>query len=138
MSLVRSLTDLLATPYSTEMFRCREPKKLCCELARCFDVRMDQGAACDRRHRVDGGHAVSAAAVCVSLRCRNRLEAIGNLQGDGASPTEGDHRSGHGGDVAGRAVSRLRRSLVLGPLAAWKIAAGDRDVGTARIFRPLR
>ena len=30
------------------------------------DVRMDQGAACHRRHRVDGGHAVSTAAVRLS------------------------------------------------------------------------
>src|ERR1700733_2832035 len=116
MSLVRSLIDLFATPELAKMFRCCGEEIARLRTSEIPDVRMDQGAACDRRHRVDGGHAVSATAVCLSLRGRNRIEAIGNVQGDGTSAAEGDHQSGDGGDVAGWALPRLRRSLVLGRL----------------------
>src|ERR1700710_529506 len=117
MSLIRSLTDLVATPVLREMFRR-------CGEAGHRDVRMDQGAARDRRHRVDGGHALSAAAVCLSLRGRDRIEAVGDFQGDGASAAESDYQSGDGGDVACRTLPRLRRSLVFGWLVTRKIAAG--------------
>src|SRR3954463_8529840 len=121
MSLVRSLTDLVATLVLREMFRG-------CGMVGHPNVRMDQSAACDRRHRMDGRHALSAAAVCLSLQRRDRIEAIGNLQGDGAPAAEGDHQSGDGGDVGGGTLSCLGRSLVFGGLVAWKAAAGDRDV----------
>src|ERR1700682_4200139 len=98
---------------------------------------MDQGAACDRRHRVDGGNALSAAAVCLSLRRRDRIETVRNLQADGAPSAEGDHQSGDGGDVACRALPRLGWSLVFGRVAALETTAGDRAVGNARISSPV-
>src|SRR3984893_5386365 len=103
-----------------------------------LDVRMDQGAACDRRHRMDGGHAVSAAAVCLSLRGGKRLEAVRNLQGDGTATFEGDHQPGDDRDLAGGTLPRLVRPLVFGALAAWQAAAGAAAVGRPRFFFPLR
>src|SRR5450756_816955 len=82
------------------------------------DVRMDQGPACDRRDRLDGGHAVFAAAVRLPLRGGGRIEAVGNVQGDGTAAAEGDHESGDGRHVASRTVPRLGRTLVFGALAA--------------------
>src|SRR6185295_12268064 len=138
MSLLSALTDRFATPVLAETFRCCRQEIAQVRTNGYCDVRMDQGAACDRGHRVDGGHALSAAVVCLSLRCRDRIEAVGNLQGDGASPAEGDHQPGNDGDVAGRTLPRLGWSVVFRGLVAGKIAAGDCNVGIARISRPLR
>src|SRR5450631_1465121 len=99
---------------------------------------MDQGAACDRRHLVDGGHAVSAAAVRLSLRGGSRIEAVRNLQGDGTAIAEGDHQPGDDRDLVGRALPRLGRPLVLSGLAARQASAGGVAIGCPRFFFPLR
>src|SRR6266478_4262627 len=99
---------------------------------------MDQGAACDRSHLVDGGHAVSAAAVRLSLRGGSRIEAVRNFQGDGTAVAEGDHQPCDDRDLAGRALPRLGRPLVFIELAAWQASAGGGAVGCPRFFFPLR
>ena len=93
---------------------------------------MDQGTACYRRHCVDGGHALSAAAVRLPLRSGSRIEAVRNLQGDGTAAAEGDHQPGDDRDLAGRALPRLGRPLVLSGLAARQAA---RAVGGGRRHR---
>src|SRR3982074_1219073 len=99
---------------------------------------MDQGAACDRRDRVDGRHALAAAAVRLPWRRGNRIEAIRDVQGDGTAVAEGDHESGDDRDLAGRTLPRLGRALVFGGLVAWQASTCDRAVGRPRIFFPLR
>src|ERR1700676_3055877 len=84
------------------------------------DVRMDQGAACDRCHRVDGRHALSAAAVRLSLRRRNWIDAVRDVQSDGTAVAQGYHQPGDGGHLAGWTLPRLGRPLVRGGLGAWK------------------
>src|ERR1700694_224753 len=102
------------------------------------DVRMDQGAACDRRHRVDGGHALSAAAVRLSLQCGDRIEAVRDVQGDGTAVAESDHQSGDDRNLAEWTLPCLGRPLVFGALVTWKASAGGRAVGRPRFFFPLR
>src|ERR1700694_6019055 len=99
---------------------------------------MDQSAACDRRHRMDGRHALSAAAVRLSLRIGSWIEAVRNVQGDGTAVAEGDHEPGDDRNLAGRTLSRLGRPLVFGGLAARQAAAGGIVVGPPRFFFPLR
>src|SRR5262249_5991881 len=48
-------------------------------------VRVVEGLPRHRDHRLDGGNALSAAALRLSLRSRARLPAVGDLQGDGAA-----------------------------------------------------
>src|SRR6476661_5148738 len=98
------------------------------------DVRMDQGAACDRRHRVDGGHAVSAAAVRLSLRGRGGIEAIRDVQTDGTAAAEGHHKPGDDRYLAGWTLPRLDRPLVFGRLAPRQAFAGAAAVGRPRLF----
>src|SRR3954469_14795535 len=88
------------------------------------DVRIDQGVACDCGHLVDGRHAVSAAAVRLPLRRRDRLKTVRDVQGDGTPAAEGDHQSGHDHHLAGRVLPRLERALVRLRLAAWQAFAG--------------
>src|ERR1700682_4580505 len=102
------------------------------------DVRVDQGAACDRRHRVDGGHALSAAAVCLSLRRGSRIEAIRDVQGDGTAVAESDHQPGDDRDLAEWTLPRLGRPLVFGGLVTWKAFTGGPAVGRPRLFFPRR
>src|ERR1700738_324231 len=99
---------------------------------------MDQGAACDRRHRVDGGHAVFAAAVCLSLRGGGRIEAVRDVQADGTAVAEGDHEPGDDRGLVGRALPRLGRSLVFGRLAPRQAFAGGADVRRAWVLFSLR
>src|ERR1700687_3206344 len=99
---------------------------------------MYQGVACYRRHLVDGGHAVSAAAVRLSLRGGSRIEAVRNLQGDGTAIAEGDHQPGDDRDLAGRDLPCLGRPLVLIGVAAWQAPAGGPAIGCPRFFFPLR
>src|SRR5256884_4816856 len=101
------------------------------------NVRMDQGAACDFCHRVDGGHALSAAAVRLSLRGRDRVEAVRDVQGDGTTVAESDHQPGDDRDLAERTLPRLGWPLVFGAVVAWKASAGGRAVGRARFLFPL-
>src|ERR1700674_1721078 len=102
------------------------------------DVRMDQGAACDRGHCLDGWNALSAAAFCLSLRGGGGIETVRDVQGDGAAATESDHESGDDRDLARGALSFVGRSLVFGRLATRKTAAGVGAVGCPRFFFPLR
>src|ERR1700688_1589109 len=99
---------------------------------------MDQGAARDRRHFLDGGHALSAAAFRLSLRGRDRLETVRDVQGDGTEIAEGDHESGHDRDVACGTLPCLGGPMVFAPLVARKTAAGGGAVRRPRIFCPLR
>src|SRR6202158_3854864 len=99
---------------------------------------MDQGAACDRRHRVDGGHALSAAAVRLSLRGGGRIEAVRDVQGDGTSVAQRDRQAGDDRTLAVRTLPRLGRPLVFGGLAPRQAFAGGAAVGGPRFFFPLR
>src|ERR1700733_1131809 len=99
---------------------------------------MDQGAACDRGHVVDGRHALFAAAVRLSLRSSSWIEAIRDVQGDGAAAAEGDHQSGHDRNLVGRALPGLGWSLVFGTLVARQSVAGGTAIGCPRLFFPLR
>src|ERR1700677_5284359 len=87
------------------------------------DVRMGQGAACDRGDRLDGRHSLSAEAVRLSLRIGNRIEAVRDVQGDGTAVAEGDHEPGDDRDMAGRALPQIGWPLVLGGLVARKASA---------------
>src|SRR5215213_3927223 len=98
---------------------------------------MDQGAACDRGHLVDGRHALSAAAVRLPLRGGDRIEAIRDLQDHGTAVAEGDHQSGDDRDLAGRALSGLVRSVVSGRLVSRQTIARARYVGCPRLFFAL-
>src|SRR5258707_13715355 len=98
---------------------------------------MDQSAACGRRHRVDDGHALSAAVVRLSLRGGGRIQAVRDVQGDGTTLAESDHQSGDDRDLAGWALPCLGRPLVFGVVAAWKASAGRRAVGRPRFLFPL-
>src|SRR5438105_3229564 len=97
-------------------------------------VSVDQGAARDCRHLVDGRHALSAAAVRLSLRSRGRIEAVRDLQGDGMAIAEGDHQPGNDRHLAGRALSGLERALVRIRLVSRQTDAGAHPVGRPRLF----
>src|SRR5947209_10103426 len=98
---------------------------------------MDQGSACYRRHLVDGWHALSAAAVRLSLRGRGRLEAIRNIQADGAAAAQGHHQPGDDRDLARRTFPGLERALVFVELAPRETCAGDYLVRCPRFFFSL-
>src|SRR6266436_4181648 len=99
---------------------------------------MDRGAACDRRHRVDGWYALFAAAVRLSLRIRSRLEAIRDVQGDGTAVAEGDHQPSDDRNLVDGTLPRLDRPLVFGGLVTWQASVGGDLVGHPRVFLPLR
>src|SRR6266851_6313171 len=99
---------------------------------------MDQSAARDCRHRMDGWHALFAAAVRLSLRIRSRIEAVRDVQGDGTAAAEGDHQPGDDRDLALGALPRLGWPLVFGRLVTWQASAGCDLVGRPRVFFPLR
>src|SRR4051794_2293567 len=101
------------------------------------DVRVDQGTACHRRHRLDGGHALSAAAVRVSLRSRDRLEAVRDVQGHGTPPAEGDHQSGDDRDLARRALHGLDWWMVCQRLVPHEVSTGSHPVWRPRPVYPL-
>src|SRR6266446_7086279 len=98
---------------------------------------MDQGAACDRRHRVDGGHALSAAPVRLSLRGGGWIEAVRDVQGDGTTVAESDHQPGDDVYLAERTLPGLGRPLVFGAVVTWKASAGACAVGRPRFLFPL-
>src|SRR6202034_256001 len=77
---------------------------------------MDQGLPYHRGDRLDGRHAVFAAAVRLSLRRRERLDSVGDFQGDGAPVAPGDHHSGDDRDLGFRTVARLARTWFSLPL----------------------
>src|ERR1700730_4539207 len=98
---------------------------------------MDQGTARHCSHLVDGRHALSAAAVRLSLRGGGRLEAIRDVQGDGTTVAQGHHQSGNDRDLARWTLSRVERTLVLIRLAECKARTRNPAVGCPRIFFPL-
>ena len=55
---------------------------------------LGQGGPRDRGDLLDGGHALSAAAVRLSRRVPSRLGAVGDLQGHGAPAAARHHQSG--------------------------------------------
>src|SRR5262245_38446712 len=63
-------------------------------------VRVVEGIPRHRDYRLDGGNALSAAALRLSLRGRARLQAVGNLQGHGAAAAQRDHHAGDGSELA--------------------------------------
>src|SRR5262245_27886470 len=96
-----------------------------------------QGCTRRRDHRLDGGNALSAAAVRLPLRGRAWQQAVGNLQGHGAPAADRDHQSGHGGELGARTVVGLGRRLVRRTLAANQGGAGPAAICLARLVRPL-
>src|SRR5215472_14411177 len=70
-------------------------------------VRVVEGLPRHRDHRLDGGNALSAAALRLSLRSRARLQAVGDLQGDGAAAAPRDHYAGHGGELGAWPMARM-------------------------------
>src|SRR3984885_597859 len=70
-------------------------------------VRLDQGLSHHRGDRLDGGYALSAAAVRLSLRGRKGLGAVRDVQGDGAPAVTRHRQSGHGRDLRAWPVARL-------------------------------
>src|SRR5229473_3647783 len=87
---------------------------------------------------MDGGHALSAAAVRLSLRRGNRIEAVRDVQGDGTAVAERNHESGDDCHLARRTLPRLGRSLVFGGLVTRKASAGGVTVRCPRFFFPVR
>src|SRR5262249_40254980 len=98
---------------------------------------MDQSTACHCRYLLDGGHALSAAAVRLSLRGRTRLEAVGNLQGDGAAAAPGAHYPRDDRDLARLSLSGLCRPLVFSAVVSRQVSAGADPVGRPRLFCPM-
>src|SRR5581483_8150481 len=91
-----------------------------------------------RGHLLDGRHALSAAAVRLSLRGRGWLPAVRDVQGDGTAVAEGDHQSGDDRDLARRALPGLGRSLALHELVDLrKTCPGAGAFWCARVFCPL-
>src|SRR4051794_24217339 len=84
---------------------------------------MDQGYPRDCCHLMDGGDALFASIVRLSLRSRNGLKAIGDVQANGAPFAEGDHQSRDGCDLVGRTVFGLGRPLVFSALVALEVFA---------------
>jgi len=101
-------------------------------------VRVDQSAAHRCGYRVDGGYALFAAAIRLSLRGRDRFKAVRDVQGDGTSASESHHQPGDDRDLAGRALPRMGRSLVFCRLVARQAPAGAVAIGCPRLFFPLR
>ena len=103
-------------------------------------VRLAQGLAHHRRDRLDGRHALSAAAVRLSLRGRAGLQAVRDLQGDGAPAAYGIIiNPAMVVTWAARPVARLRRAAGSGRrLVARQVRPGHRHVGRARMFSALR
>src|SRR5262249_43546402 len=98
------------------------------------DVRVDQGAACDCGHLLDGRYALSAAAVRLSLRGGARLKAVRDVQGHGAAAPGSDHQSRDDRHLACRALPRVERPLVHLALVSREVLACARDVGPAWRF----
>src|SRR5580692_5730319 len=98
---------------------------------------MDQSAACDRRHFLDGGLALSAAAVRLSLRGGTRLEAVRDLQGDGTAVATRDHQSRDDRNLARRTLSGLGSPPLFGAVVSRQVSTGADPDGRPRLFCPL-
>jgi uncharacterized membrane protein len=92
-------------------------------------VFVDEGGACDRRHRLDGGHALSAAAVRLSLRGGAGLAAVRDLQGDGTAFLAS-------GWMHAKLLLVLAMSGMHGFLSRWVRAfAADRNLHSQKFYR---
>ncbi len=108
-----------------------------CAADRARHVRVGEGLPHHCGHLLDGGDALSAATLCLSLRGGARFPASRDLQGHGAAAPQGDHQPGHDRNVASRTVAGLDGRLAHGPLAASEGSAGSRALGPARPVRAL-
>src|SRR5712692_5406635 len=96
-------------------------------------VSVDQGLPSHRGDRLDGRHALSAAAVRLSLRGRAGIAAVGNLQGDGTPAAQGDYQSGDDRDLGAGPLARLVGRVVGIRLVPRKARPGPRAVGPSRL-----
>src|SRR5262249_792114 len=97
-------------------------------------VRVVEGLPRHRDHRLDGGNALSAAALRLSLRSRARLQAVGDLQGDGAAAAARDHYAGHGGELGAWPMARMGGGGLCPWLAACEAGLGVRALPPAGFF----
>src|SRR5215218_2561737 len=83
-------------------------------------------------HRLDGRHALSAAAVRLPRRDREGLGPLRDLQDHGAAAPQGDHQPGNDRCLGARALPCDRERMVALRLDAGEIRARGRLVGGAR------
>src|SRR6185437_14925266 len=88
-------------------------------------VFVDQSAAYHCRHLLDGGNALSAAAVRLSLRSGEGLEAIRDVQGNGTALAEVDHQPGDDCDLGVRVDPGLDGSRSALRLVCIRLAADE-------------
>src|SRR5947209_15556989 len=100
-------------------------------------VRLDKGFPHHCAHCLDGGHALPAPPLRLSLRGTTRLKAVRDVQADGESSAQGHHQSCHDCDLAAWSVARLEGRLVGGRLAARETGACADAVGLARLSGSL-
>src|SRR5262249_11777953 len=79
---------------------------------------LDQGAARDRGHGLDGRDALSAASVRLSRLGRAGVERIRDIQAHGEAPSARDHQSRDDRCLAPGPLARLAKWLLPGALAA--------------------
>src|SRR5205085_2410908 len=100
-------------------------------------IAVAQGVSRHCGDRLDGRHALSAAAVRLSLRSRDWLEAVRNLQADGASAAARDHQSGDDRDLGAWCLAGVGPGILFGRLAARQTRAGARAVCRTWPVQPL-
>src|SRR5262245_10429961 len=86
---------------------------------------MAEGAACGGRHLLDGGAALSAAALRLPLRGGEGFAPVRDLQGDGAPTAALHHEPGDDRGVGDGPVARLGPGHARRPLAVGQVRAGD-------------
>src|SRR5262249_59323336 len=101
-------------------------------------VRVVEGLPRHRDHRLDGGNALSAAALRLSLRSRARLQAVGDLQGDGAAAAPRDHYAGHGGELGAWPMARMGGGGLCRRLAACQAGFGYSALRPSWLFFAVR
>nr|CAI0340126.1 hypothetical protein SHINE37_43988 [Rhizobiaceae bacterium] len=99
---------------------------------------LDQVVAHHRRHLLDGGPALPAAALRLSHGCPARLGRGAGLQGDGTAALPGHHAAGDGPFLAARPLSRLVRLRFPGRLAACQARPGHPHDRRAPVLWPGR
>jgi hypothetical protein len=105
-----------------------------------LNVRLGKSLSHHCGNRLDGGHAVPAQAVRLSLRRRTGQHAVRDLQGHGTPTAQGDHKPRYDRDMVAwhlaclewRVVSRR----VVGLLVRWvRDFSQDRNQHTQRFYR---
>src|SRR5436190_21641837 len=107
-------------------------------LGACGFLCVGQGAARHCGDLLDGGNALSTAALRLSLRGGGRIEAVRDLQGDGATPLTRHHQSRHGNELGDGTLAGVRSRFFPLRLAARQAAAGDSAVRRAWVLCGLR